>query len=519
MWAWSLFSAYLLATAYLSWLGYKRTRDFSSFAIGAGDLSPLVVGVTLAASTASAATFIINPGFIYVDGLSAWIHMVPGTFLGAMTMISLLSFRFRRIGAAAGALTIPDWIGRRYQSPAFALFFGIANLLSFAFVVLLVGGISIVMQQLLGVGNTTALLITLSFVTGYVFVGGTYAHAYTNLLQGGLMIGVALLVLASGLPLLLAEDPGFVEALRAQDPGLLAAVKPDGRLFNDVFSIYVAGFLVGAAVVCQPHILTKALYVRSDRAVRDYLLVFAGLFLLFLLLATVGLYARIAVPPEQLLDPASGLVRQDWVMTEYLKTVFPDWVFAPIAVVLLAAAMSTLDGLLVGLSTITANDILLNLMRRAGWRASAQTQMQWAYRASHGVLVLIAVAAFAVLRDPPPLLGIYGQVGVYGLVLAAVPPLLAGVWLPRAPLAPVWISSVLAVAVYFLLYARGAEVFPEATLRFANPGVSLSLALLGVVLPAMLGLAVLERWRPPPPDAVPLRPDAGPPSAASDGSA
>lgn len=35
-------------------------------------------------------------------------------------------------------------------------------------------------------------------------------------------------------------------------------------------------------------------------------------------------------------------------MTEYLKAMFPQWVFTVLSVVLLAVAMSTLDGLLLG---------------------------------------------------------------------------------------------------------------------------------------------------------------------------
>ncbi len=484
--AWILFLLYLLATAWLSWQGHKRTRGFASFAIGSGHMQPWVVGITLAASTASAATFIITPGFIYVDGFSAWFHMVPATYLGFMAMICLLSFRFRRIGSASGALTIPDWIGRRYRSPGFALFFALTNLLSFAFVVLLVGGISIVMQQLLGVDNTTALLITLIFVTGYVFVGGTYAHVFTNLLQGGLMIIVAATIVFSGLPLLLGDWPGFVAALQAQDPQLLAPVKTDGRLFNDVFSIYVAGFVVGAAVVCQPHILTKALYVENDAAVRRYLWVLAGALGLFFLLGTVGFYARILVPPEQLIDAATGALRQDLVMTAYLKNAFPEWMFTLISIVLLAAAMSTLDGLLVGLSTITANDLLLNLLRRFGPQHSEQQQLAWAYRASHVVLVIIAIAAFAVLQNPPKLLGIFGQVGVYGLVLAALTPLLAGIWFERVSLPLMWCGSLGAMLAHFALYLWGRRIFPDASLSFENPGVTMALAAIGVVLPVLL---------------------------------
>ena len=385
--AWSLLVIYLVATAWLGWRGHRRTRDFSSFAIGRGDMHPVVVGITLAASTASAGTFIINPGFIYVDGLSAWLHMVLGTFLGLIFMLSVLSFRFRRIGETAGALTIPDWIGKRYESSGFRFYFALLTLLSFAFVVLQVGGISIVMQQLLGISNVAALLITLTFVTGYVLVGGTYAHVYTNLLQGTLMILVTLVILGSGLSLALPDLPAFLSVLESDDPGLLAWVNREGQLFNNVFSIYAAGFLVGVAVSCQPNILTKALYVDSDRAVRDYLIVFAVVLALFLLLGTVGFFAHMVVPDDQLIDPSLCTFRQDLVMTVYLKTVLPDWVFTLIGIVLLAAAMSTLDGLLVALSTTSANDLALAVMRRfATRRLSREEEMRVALRVGYVVL-------------------------------------------------------------------------------------------------------------------------------------
>ena len=119
---------------------------------------------------------------------------------------------------------------------------------------------------------------------------------------------------------------------------------------------------MGAIVVCQPHILTKALYVKDDRAVRQYLIVFAVIFALFQMLGLVGFFAHLTVPPDALVDAATGQFRQDLVMTAYLETMFPPWVFTIVGVVLLAAAMSTLDGLLVSMSTITANDLVLNLV-------------------------------------------------------------------------------------------------------------------------------------------------------------
>jgi sodium/pantothenate symporter len=486
MLAWTLFLLYMLGISWLGWVGHRRTADFSSFAIGRGDLSPFVVGVTLAASTASAATFIINPGFIYVHGLAAWMHFVPATWLGFCSMLWLLSFRFRRIGENTGALTIPHWIGQRYRSPGFALYFAVINLLAIAFAVLIVGGISIVMQRLLGVSNVAALLIVLTSVTAYVFVGGTYAHVFTNMLQGVLMIGVAVLVLGSGFQFAAADGAGFVAAIRAQDADLLALVNPGSSLFNSVFSVYIAGFLVGAAVVCQPHILTKALYVKSDRAVRSYILIFAAIFALFALLVTVGFFARVALSPEHLVDATTGAFRQDLVMTVYLQHALPGWVFTVVSVVLLAAAMSTLDGIMIGVATITANDFVMNILDRGNTVRTAGERQRLALRVSQAVLLAMAAVTFLICLDPPRLLGIFGQVGVYGLVVAAVPPLLAGVLFTRVSLPAVWAASAAGLALHLGLFFAGARIFPSAGLAFGNPGVALSCALLLTVPPTLI---------------------------------
>ncbi|GJM35684.1 MAG: cation acetate symporter [Saprospiraceae bacterium] len=483
--AWILFSIYLIGTAYLGWLGHQRTKDFSSFAIGQGDLSPVTVGVTLAAATASAATFIINPGFVYVDGLSAFMHLGISVFVGFVLMLSILSFRFRKIGEANQALTVPDWIGKRYGSKAFALYFAFINLLTIAFIVLLVGGISIVMQKLLGVSNVTALLITLVFVTGYVLFGGTYAHVFTNMFQGFLMIGITVIILGSGIKLFLSEGDFWLK-IQAVDPNLLKAVNPESVLFNDLFSTYIAGFCIGAALVCQPHILTKALYVKSDRAVRNYILVFSAVFFFFCLLLLAGFWAHLVVPADQLNDPVTGAFRQDLVMTTYLQYAFPDWIFTIISVVLLAAAMSTLDGLLVGISTITANDLVLNLADRFGKKEYTQAQkMKLAFRLSHLVLILIAVIVFLITLHPPKLLGIFGQTGVYGLVLAAVPPLLVGVLFKKVNIRLVWSMSVCALILHFGLFFFGQQLFPNSSLAFGNPGVTATIGLLLTVIPTL----------------------------------
>jgi SSS family solute:Na+ symporter/sodium/pantothenate symporter len=420
-----------------------------------------------------------------VDGFSAWFHMVVGIGIGFIAMLYFLSFQFRRIGEENKALTIPDWIGKRYQSKSYALFFSVLNLLSFAFVVLLVGGISIVMQSLLDVSNSNALLITLIFVTAYVFIGGTYAHIFTNVLQGSLMIGVTLLVLVSCLTILNDSPVSFVERLNAINPDLLSLVNTNGRLFNDIYSIYIAGFIIGAVLVCQPHILTKALYVKTDKQVKQYLAVFTIIFILFFLLGTVGFFAHLVLPEGALIDSTTGAFRQDIVMTAYLENMFPAWVHTLASVILIAAAMSTLDGLLISISTITANDLVLNLFNKKN-QMSQEAKMKLALKTSHVVLVVIAVAAYFINLNPPKLLGIFGQIGVYGLTVAAAPPLIIGILYNKPPIKLVWASSILALIIHFGLYFAGSKIIPASTLSFVNPGVTASIAALVSIVPLLI---------------------------------
>jgi sodium/pantothenate symporter len=41
-------------------------------------------------------------------------------------------------------------------------------------------------------------------------------------------------------------------------------VNPDSLLFRDYFEVLVANFLVGIAIILQPHIISKALYLRTE---------------------------------------------------------------------------------------------------------------------------------------------------------------------------------------------------------------------------------------------------------------
>ena len=301
-----LCGVYVVVIYWLSWVGMRRTKDIRGFSIGNGDMSPYLIGVTLAASIASTATFVINPGFVYVHGVSAFLHYGIAASAGIACALCVLTKGFLRLGNQHRALTIPDWIYHRYQHRGLSLFFAFINLLSITFVVLILVGCSLLMSGLFPIDQKTSLIIILVFVFSYVLMGGTYAHAYTNTLQGIMMLIIALALFIQGLGYF---DGGVVYQLQSVGESYAKAFNPNSNLYFSFFSVFASGFIITFALMLQPHILTKVLYLKTEKDVNRFIVVAVVVGLCFSLMLSVGFYARLA---------GLEIEAQDTVVREYL---------------------------------------------------------------------------------------------------------------------------------------------------------------------------------------------------------
>ncbi len=462
--------SYVGLVYWLSWIGMRRTRDISGFSIGNKDMSPYIIGITLAASIASTATFVINPGFVYVHGFSAYLHYGVAGSTGILTAFLVLSRGFLRLGEQKQALTIPEWIYHRYQHRGFSLFFAFINLLSVTFVVLILVGCSLLMTGLFPIEQKTALIIVLVFVFSYVLMGGTYAHAYTNTLQGIMMMLVTLLLFWQGLKYF---DGGFFSSLKTVSDAYAAAFNHQSSLYYSFFSVFVSGFIITFALMLQPHILTKVLYLRSEADIGKFIgtTVVVGTF--FTLILMVGFYTRLAG-----LDvPAQDTVMREYLLHEFSGTPLGNLALTFIFITLLAAGMSTLDGILVSLSAMVVNDIVTPLI---GDRHKGLAWSRW-------VLVGVGVVGVILAWNPPPLIGLFAQKGVYGLAAASLVPMLFGV-LVRGHL-PLWVvasAAFIGLVSHFYLNLFGGVI---------NPAVSASYAILLSAAFAIVSLGLL-RLRP-----------------------
>ncbi len=448
--AWIAISVYALIALSLAVRGALRTRGVAAYAVGNRDIPAALVGLALTAQLTSVATFVINPGLVFHSGVSGLLGFGVAAALGITSGLLVFSARFRRVGSRIAALTLPQWIGRRYESPGLRGLFSALSLGLVAYAVLIVVALSLVLSVLLGVSASTLAIVITLFVVGCVALGGANGHAWAGAVQAVVMLLVALLLIGKGLPLLFGG--GLLADLRATDPNLVAAANPTSLYFRNLFEVFFCNFLVGVALVCQPHIVSKALYLRDDRQVRTYLATAVVAGMVFLAVLLVGLYARAVVPAATPIDQ---------VIPYWIATAFPPVLQVAIAIGLLCAGLSTLEGILLALASIASIDVHPAWRRALGEQVGEPTPADGARALRFGRLSLAAVALVTIwlargqIADPTGgSVAIFAQYGVYLVFTGAFLPLACGMFVPAAGR-----RLVVAGVVAALLAYLGASLF------------------------------------------------------------
>jgi sodium/pantothenate symporter len=273
----------------------------------------------------------------------------------------------------------------------------------------------------------------------------------------------------------------FVDALGAADPNLTTLYNPSSPLFRDGFEVIFCTIMVGAAIVCQPHIITKSLLLRHDSDLNRYLGTGIVIQTLFFFVVVVGLYARLEFPT---LQAGGQAIAPDGVVSTYLVTQFPWFIGVVVFLGLISAGMSTLEGLIQSLSIIITNDLIGNLHHLLTRRQLGDSCL---FILNRVVIIGLAALSFALayqqIVSPNLSVIIFAQLGVYAYFAAAFVPVLFGTFLRDTPTIAAIAASVTAVVVHFTLYYTGQAYFPYYQgVTVKNPGISTALGIVAAVL-------------------------------------
>jgi SSS family solute:Na+ symporter/sodium/pantothenate symporter len=164
---------------------------------------------------------------------------------------------------------------------------------------------------------------------------------------------------------------------------------------------------------------------------------------------------------------------------------FSPLVRAVIVLGILSAGFSTMEGILVALSSIFSNDFLRNVLP-----ARITGADDWKRKSLHVAKVFLAVLApvtfllsYDQILHPSLSVAMLAQNGVYGLFSATFVPVMFGIF-SRQP-SKLWAmaSSVTALAVHFGMY------YFQLTMYHNNPGVTAACAICAST--AVMGLGML----------------------------
>ena len=443
---------FLAAMLVLGYLGYKRTTTMADFAIAGAKMGPVTLGLAFAATFFSAATFVGYTGWAYSWGLSTlWIFLT--LILASPMGLILVAKRARDMNTAQGSLSLPDWLGDRYGSDFVRVAVALITLFNLFYIAAQFSAGALIFEQLLGMPYTVGLLLIAVIVVGYTYGGGSFADIYTDAFQAVLMVVMGVLVLVSGFWVLGAGPTGVMETVSARlaerGPELVAVVNPDSGVFYSVQAI-IGAFIIQFAFAAQPQLFNKVLALEEPKDMAKMIGVYVASAVCFLVVIFGGLYAAATVP---------GLDNPNGAIIEYALIAFPTVVVAFLGVVVLAAAMSTSDGIFVVISTSIANDVYLKYLVPKGYVKTPPDRVdQTALKVSRIVTLLTGVVATLLVLEPPAFIGTFIWIGISGVAAGTLGPLIAGLFFPRlATATAAKLSVVGGLGAYLVILYLGFE--------------------------------------------------------------
>ena len=423
-WSWIFMVVYIGGMLAIGVIGQRRVKHADDFATARGSYGPIFLAFAFAATTASGATFLGGPGLGYQWGFaSQWGNFLYpiGVYFGVLISMRLIA----TTGNKFGNRSIPEFLGDRYQSEGIRVMVSIFSLVLFFYLAgQLVSGL-VMFEIFLGLSPFWALLITTTVLLFYVVLGGAHADILTDGVQGFMMLILAIVVIVlvltgSGVD---GGLSGLIDRLETQNSNLVQPLNPESALTHSWWSI-IAVLFAHIPLGLLPHLGNKLWALKGVGDQRTFIKL-AFLFGLTLgMMGLGGLLARALLGDALLLEGANPNQALPLVFIE----LFPTWLAALIGVGILAAIMSTADGLVVSSSQIVANDLyrrsIAPRLRKTPSEDRLDQQVLTISRVTTVVVLVIAMGLAWTLMETNIALIVW--IGTGGMMAAFAGPLVVG---------------------------------------------------------------------------------------------
>lgn len=414
----------------------KHATSVDGYVLGGRSVGPWLTAFAYGTSYFSAVVFVGYAGqFGWKYGLaSTWIGL-GNAIIGSLLAWVVLGRRTKVMTQHLNSKTMPDFFGVRFDSKALKI---TASAIVFIFLVpytaSVYNGLSRLFGMAFNIPYTYCVLVMAVFTGIYVILGGYMATAINDFIQGIIMLGGIIAVIAA----VLSGKGGFIAAIRqmAEIPSDVPVTMGQPGAFTSFFGPDPLN-LLGVVILTSlgtwglPQMVGKFYAIKDEKSINTGTVIST----LFAVVISGGCYflggfGRLFDNPT--IYAEDGSMIYDGIIP-YMLSTLPDILIGIVVVLVLSASMSTLASLvLTSSSTLTLDFLKGNVMKDMDEKKQVHTMQV--------LVVFFIVLSVVIALDPPTFIAQLMGISWGALAGAFLAPFMYGLYWKGVTKAAVWAS-------------------------------------------------------------------------------
>ena len=430
---------YLGIMAFIGWYAGRKTNSIGDFFVLSGKAGVVVSGIAYFSTQFSMGTFLGTPGNIYGVGYAGMAISVPGAVFCMILPALLIGRKLITLGHKYGFLTMADYLTDRYHSKNMS---GVLGVMMLFFLVPMMGaqiiGAGVIVHVFTGLPEWVGVVGMGIIVILYCMTGGMKGAMMTDVIQGSLMIATAVVTFIVSVVM----GGGFSNinhTLQSMNEAYLTFPGANGYM---PWTYYVSNIVLWSFFTMgQPHLFTKFFAMKDHKTMfKAILLGTAGMFFSATLIEWAGVNGIASIQNIEKADQIIPMILQRG-MNPFLASIFIAGI--------VAAGMSTIDGILVTTTGAVTRDIYQKIINKD---ATDETVMKLSKVVT--VIIGIIVICFGVFQP-----GSIFEINLFafsGMAIFVVP-ILFGIYWKKAT-AKGAVAAVIAGIISLLLFTMNPSV-------------------------------------------------------------
>ena len=345
---------YLGIMAFIGWYAGHKTNNIGDFFVLSGKAGVVVSGIAYFSTQFSMGTFLGTPGTIYGVGYAGMAISVPGAVFCMILPALLIGRKLITLGHKYGFLTMADYLTDRYHSKNMS---GVLGVMMLFFLVPMMGaqiiGAGVIVHVLTGLPEWVGVVGMGIIVILYCMTGGMKGAMMTDVIQGSLMIATAVVTFIVSIVM----GGGFSNinhTLQSMNEAYLTFPGANGYM---PWTYYISNIVLWSFFTMgQPHLFTKFFAMKDHKTMfKAILLGTAGMFFSATLIEWAGVNGIASIQNIEKADQIIPMILQRG-MNPFLASIFIAGI--------VAAGMSTIDGILVTTTGAVTRDIYQKIINK-----------------------------------------------------------------------------------------------------------------------------------------------------------